>query len=182
MKSSLYTCIQDIQHGNTEQMLTLLEKFKPLLRKYAYFSHSEDAYQELQCDLLKSAMDMRLDKLTISTDSAIINYICKVVYHRYVSIIRDTKAQIHTVNIDDQEDYDPLEYDIQFGQSDTYTGLLLQDLKHVLTEQEYYVIYEHFFQQRSIQEIADKVGQTRQGINQCKNTALKKLRRRWVNR
>ena len=58
----------------------------------------------------------------------------------------------------------------------------MQDLKHVLTEQEYYVIYEHFFQQRSIQEIADKVGQTRQGINQCKNTSLKKLRRRWVNR
>ena len=167
MKSSLYTCIQEIQHGNKEQMLALLEKFTPLLRKYAYFLHSEDAYQ---------------DKLTISTNGAIINYINKAVYHQYISIIRDSKAQIHTVNIDDQEDYDPLEYDIQFGQSDTYTGLLLQDLKHVLTEQEYYVIYEHFFQQRSIQEIADKVGQTRQGINQCKNTALKKLRRRWVNR
>lgn len=155
MKSSLYTCIQEIQHGNKEQMLALLEKFTPLLRKYAYFLHSEDAYQELQCDLLKSAMEMRLDKLTISTNGAIINYINKAVYHQYISIIRDSKAQIHTVNIDDQEDYDPLEYDIQFGQSDTYTGLLLQDLKHVLTEQEYYVIYEHFFQQRSIQEIAD---------------------------
>ncbi|MEE0708951.1 MAG: sigma-70 family RNA polymerase sigma factor [Gemmiger sp.] len=182
MESSLYTCIQEIQHGNKEQMLALLEKFKPLLRKYAYFLHSEDAYQELQCALLKFAMEMRLNKLTISTDGAIINYINKAVYHQYVSIIRDSKAQIHTVHIDDQADYDPLEYDIKFGQSDTYTGLLLQDLKHVLTDQEYYVIYEHFFQQRSIQEIADKVGQTRQGINQCKNTALKKLRRRWVNR
>lgn len=59
MKSSLYTCIQDIQHGNTEQTLTLLEKFNPLLRKYAYFLHSEDAYQELQCALLKFATEMQ---------------------------------------------------------------------------------------------------------------------------
>lgn len=98
----------------------------------------------------------------------------KQVYHQYVSIIRDTKAQIHTINIDDQEDYDPLEYDIKFGQSDTYTGLLLQDLKHVLTDQEYYVIYEHFFQQRSIQEIADKVGTNATGYQPMQEYRVEK--------
>lgn len=34
MKSSLYTCIQDIQNGDREQALALLEKFSPLLKKY----------------------------------------------------------------------------------------------------------------------------------------------------
>lgn len=37
MKSSLYTCIQDIQNGDREQALALLEKFSPLLKKYAFF-------------------------------------------------------------------------------------------------------------------------------------------------
>lgn len=36
MKSSLYTCIQDIQNGDREQALALLEKFSPLLKKYPY--------------------------------------------------------------------------------------------------------------------------------------------------
>ena len=39
MKSSLYTCIQDIQNGDREQALALLEKFSPLLKKYAFFLH-----------------------------------------------------------------------------------------------------------------------------------------------
>lgn len=37
MKSSLYTCIQEIQNGDREQSLALLEKFSPLLKKYAFF-------------------------------------------------------------------------------------------------------------------------------------------------
>ena len=43
MKSSLYACIQDIQNGDREQALALLEKFSPLLKKYAFFLQSEDA-------------------------------------------------------------------------------------------------------------------------------------------
>ena len=37
MKSSLYTCIQEIQNGDREQSLALLETFSPLLKKYAFF-------------------------------------------------------------------------------------------------------------------------------------------------
>ena len=32
MKSSLYTCIQDIQNGDREQALALLEKFLKILK------------------------------------------------------------------------------------------------------------------------------------------------------
>ncbi|MCO7111492.1 hypothetical protein NIA69_23350 [Gemmiger formicilis] len=55
MKSSLYTCIQDIQNGDREQALALLEKFSPLLKKYAFFLQSEDALQDFQCFLLMFA-------------------------------------------------------------------------------------------------------------------------------
>lgn len=49
MESSLYTCIQDIQNGDREQALALLEKFSPLLKKYAFFMQSEDALPDFQC-------------------------------------------------------------------------------------------------------------------------------------
>ena len=73
MKSSLYACIQDIQNGDREQALALLEKFSPLLKKYAFFLQSEDALQDFQCFLLMFAKNLQLNELTISTDGAIIS-------------------------------------------------------------------------------------------------------------
>lgn len=72
MESSLYTCIQDIQNGDREQALALLEKFSPLLKKYAFFMQSEDALPDFQCFLLAFSKNLQLDKLTMSTDGAII--------------------------------------------------------------------------------------------------------------
>ena len=73
MKSSLYTCIQDIQNGDREQALALLEKFSPLLKKYAFFMQSEDALPDFQCFLRAFAKNLQLDKLTMITDGAIIS-------------------------------------------------------------------------------------------------------------
>ena len=86
MKSSLYTCIQDIQNGDREQALALLEKFSPLLKKYAFFLQSEDALQDFQCFLLAFAKNLQLNELTISTDGAIISYINKAIYHHYIAL------------------------------------------------------------------------------------------------
>ena len=79
MESSLYTCIQDIQNGDREQALALLEKFSPLLKKYAFFMQSEDALPDFQCFLLAFSKNLQLDKLTMSTDGAIISYINKAI-------------------------------------------------------------------------------------------------------
>lgn len=182
MEPSLYTCIQKIKHGDQEQMLFLLDTFEPLLKKYARLLRSEDAFEELQCFLLSFAREMPLEKLTAPTNGVIISYISKAVYHQYIAISKGRKKQPRTVYIEEQKDYDLLQYDAAFGESDTYSGLVLHDMRQILTKEEYHVVYEHYFRQRSIQDIADSVGKTRQAINQCKNSALKKLRRHWVNR
>lgn len=56
---------------------------------------------------------------------------------------------------------------------------LLMDLQRALTADEYHVIYDHFFRQYSIQEIAARDKKSRQAINKCKKIALEKLRRYW---
>lgn len=63
MESSLYSCIQAIQDGDKEQALAFLEKFSPLLKKYAYFLQTEDALQELQCFLLTFVKNLHLTML-----------------------------------------------------------------------------------------------------------------------
>ncbi len=144
MKSSLYTCIQDIQNGDREQALALLEKFSPLLKKYAFFLQSEDALQDFQCFLLAFAKNSQLNELTISTDGAIISYINKAIYHHYIALSKAKRHQLPTVSIESQTDYDPLQFDTAFSESDTYNNLLLLDLKRALSTEEYHVIYDHY--------------------------------------
>ena len=177
MKSSLYACIQDIQNGDREQALALLEKFSPLLKKYAFFLQSEDALQVFQCFLLAFAKNLQLNELTISTDGAIISYINKAIYHHYIALSKAKRHQLPTVSIESQTDYDPLQFDTAFSESDTYNNLLLLDLKRALSTEEYHVIYDHYFRQYSIQEIAARDNKSRQAINKCKKTAIAKLKR-----
>lgn len=174
MKSSLYTCIQDIQNGDREQALALLEKFSPLLKKYAFFMQSEDALPDFQCFLPAFSKNLQLDKLTMSTDGAIISYINKAIYHHYIALSKEKRHQLPTVSIEIQTDYDPLQFDTAFSESDTYNNLLLLDLKRA-----YHVIYDHYFRQYSIQEIATSDNKSRQAVNKCKKTALEKLRHYW---
>ena len=179
MESSLYSCIQAIQDGDKEQALALLEKFSPLLKKYAFFMQSEDALPDFQCFLLAFSKNLQLDKLTMSTDGAIISYINKAIYHHYIALSKAKRHQLPTVSIESQTDYDPLQFDTTFSESDTYNNLLLLDLKRALSTEEYHVIYDHYFRQYSIQEIATRDKKSRQAINKSKKTALEKLRHYW---
>lgn len=104
-----------------------LEKFFPLLKKYAYFLQTEDALQELQCFLLAFVKNLHLNKLTSSTDGAIISYINKTIYHHYIALSKGNRHKIPTVSIEDKSDFDSLQFDSNFGESDTYSNLLLMD-------------------------------------------------------
>lgn len=117
--------------------------------------------------------------MTSSTDGAIISYINKTIYHHYIALSKGNRNKIPTVSIEDKSDFDSLQFDSNFGESDTYSNLLLMDLQRALTADEYHVIYDHFFRQYSIQEIAARDKKSRQAINKCKKIALEKLRRYW---
>lgn len=168
MKSSLYTCIQDIQNGDREQALALLEKFSPLLKKYAFFLQSEDALPDFQCFLLSFAKKSQLIELTIRTDDAIISYINKAIYHHYIALSKAKRHQLPTVSIEIQTDYDPLQFDTAFSESDTYNNLLLLDLKRALSAEEYIVS-----ELGSILENAEKMGAS---IPPLLKNAIEKMR------
>ena len=129
--------------------------------------------------LLAFVKNLHLNKLTSSTDGAIISYINKTIYHHYIALSKGNRHKIPTVSIEDKSGFDSLQFDSNFGESDTYSNLLLMDLQRALTADEYHVIYDHFFRQYSIQEIAARDKKSRQAINKCKKTALEKLRHYW---
>ena len=71
------------------------------------------------------AKNLQLNELTISTDGAIISYINKAIYHHYIALSKAKRHQLPTVSIESQTDYDPLQFDTAFSESDTYNNLLL---------------------------------------------------------
>ena len=107
------------------------------------------------------------------------SYINKAIYHHYIALSKAKRHQLPTVSIENQTDYDPLQFDTTFSESDTYNNLLLLDLKRALSTEEYHIIYDHYFRQYSIQEIATRDKKSRQAINKSKKIALEKLRRYW---
>ena len=55
----LSEAIASAQHNNPDSLLALIEKFKPLLKKYAYKLHYEDAYYDLQLDFIQIVLSIK---------------------------------------------------------------------------------------------------------------------------
>ena len=48
------------QRNDEESLLALIEKFKPLLKKYAYKLHYEDSFFDLQLDFIQIVTTLNL--------------------------------------------------------------------------------------------------------------------------
>ncbi len=60
--------------------------------------------------------------------------------------------------------------------NDTYDEILIETLKQVLTEKEFSYVYQIVFQGHTAEQVAEKLGISKQAVNQSKNRALNKLR------
>lgn len=179
MNSKLAYEIKQIQCGDQQSMLKLLDQFAPLLKKYAYMLHQEDAILELQCVFLETIKKMNMSGMESSSDGAITNYICKTIYHNYIMLGKKKSQEGKNLHIDEKDEFDPFQYDIRYSTKDEYVAVLCADLKSVLNTQEYQIIYAIYVQQYQVSEIAGCVGKSRQAINQTKKRALKKLKEYW---
>ena len=75
MSTKIFDRILAYQQGDEKAALELINKFKPLLKKYAYMLHQEDSYEDLQCYLLDLLKEIRQNDLHTTDDGAIISYI-----------------------------------------------------------------------------------------------------------
>ena len=61
--------------------------------------------------------------------------------------------------------------------NDTYDALLIETLKQVLTEKEFSYVDQIVLKGYTAEQVADKLGISKQAVNQSKNRALNKLRK-----
>lgn len=128
--------IAQSQTGSNDATLVLIEKFNPLLRKYAYKLFYDDAYSDLLVDFIELLHNIQLDHLRDISEGSLVPYICTSVRSSYIkrSIAIN---KLHNLMLYSDLNDDKL-YCIEAASavSDTYFKYELPDVDQILTKSE----------------------------------------------
>lgn len=179
MPAEIHKQILAYQGGDANAALELVEKFRPLIKRYAFFLHREDSFEDLQCFLLSMLKTWDMSRLSSTDDATIIRYIANSVKNEYMALSKQKGKERGTSYLEDATVPQVIEYEQRTSTWDQYNQLTLQDLHKVLNQYEFAIIYAIYFEQQSVAEVAQQKHKTRQAINQTKIKALQKLKKAW---
>ena len=164
---------------NDSAVLNLSALFNPLLEKYAYKLSYEDAYNDLLLFFIELIKKLSRNPLRKQEDKYYLSYIKNSIKNKYIELLKHHQRTLNDIVPDIIEDDDGNQTDIIDNLNsvyDDYSMILLDDIKAILTNNEYEIIKMIFYQNYSIKEISEIKGISRQCINQYKLRALKKLK------
>lgn len=175
----LYSLIRSAQAGNSDAVIELIQILQPILRKYTYKLHTEDAYDELICFLLDIIYTISLEKFKTPIDFVFIRYFSKSIHSYYTKQVQKCimDKQIIPFSCFNEIQCNLLENVLLTFEDDD--NLILYDLKRTLTDKEFIVIYGVYYLGYSISDLSKELSTSRQNINQIKRYALNKLKKKW---
>lgn len=91
MSAEIYKQIAAYQNGDSDAALALVEKFKPLIKRYTFFLHREDGFEDLQCYLLSMLKTWDARRLSSTDDGTMIRYIANSVRNEFIAISKQKK-------------------------------------------------------------------------------------------
>lgn len=174
----LIQLITKVQNKNKKSMMELIEKFNPLLYKFTYHLGYDDAYQDLLVGFIELINNLNLGNLKNTGDCFLLSYIKNSVYRNYISLSK-IKCKFKNTHIlmCQLSDFQTQAIVENAGcMKDSYSQITLQDINSILTEKEFDIINFIFFYGYDVQQISNKMGISRQAVNQTKKRALDKLR------
>ncbi|MCY6355391.1 RNA polymerase sigma factor [Clostridium sp. ZS2-4] len=170
MKYSLYEIIENIQNGDTEKILDIINKFKPLIKKFSRKLIYEEAETDLTISFIEMIQTMNLNNFTSENEGKIINYINSVIRNKHIDLFRKyvlRRTEEVELNLDILIDY---------TNNSIEDSILIEDLLNRLPKIQKTVLKEKFIKDHSDIEISQKLNISRQAVNKTKNRALKTLR------
>lgn len=174
--------VYKIQRGDNTATLKLIEKFKPIIKKYAHSLSYEDAYDDLLVDFIELLSTLKADKLQNKNDGCLVAYLTTSIHNSYIKKLIRVK-QLRNFTIYSELSENELYYiDSLTATMDTYINTDYDLLRELLTNQEFNVIKMLFYEGYTVAETAGAIGITRQAVNQMKNRALKKLKNIFVDK
>ena len=122
MNYTLFDLFLNAYNGNSFAQLQIVQRFQPLLKKYAALLKYEDAYSDLQLYLLELLHSGKLTKLQRKDDGTLVKYIESSIRHQYISLNSRKNAVDNSVIASvDEIDFDQM----SLSSNDEYPELLI---------------------------------------------------------
>lgn len=163
------------QKGDTRATLTLITKFDPLLKKYAYKLYYDDAYNDLLSDFIQLLYNIRLDRLRNINEETLVSYICTAIRSSYIKRLKTLKRLQNFVPYSSLSESELYYAETVLATSDSHFRLELTGIEQVLTESELSVVKMIYLLGYTVTETASIYGITRQAVNKRKRRGLQKL-------
>lgn len=171
MNNSLYDLILKCQYGNKDSLMYLIEKFKPLIRKYAKKLNYDGSDSDLIITLIYIIKSMPIKtNITLKKDKCIIGYISNSIRYKYIALSKKYHSTIPDLELKEEiiatENINNIE-DV----------LLINTYLDKLSDLQKYVLKQIYFKDISERSIAKNLNISRQAVNKTKIRALKNLKR-----
>ena len=168
--------IAESQNGNNDATLLLIEKFKPLLKKYAYKLYYEDAYYDLLVDFIDMIHDINLDHIYDKGEGKMVVYIYKSINSSFIKRLTVIKKLHNCILYSDLSENQLYYVNIISSINDEYFMNELPSISLFLTKTEFLIINMIYCSGYTVAEIASVFDISRQAVNQMKRRALNKLK------
>ncbi|SHI31077.1 sigma-70 family RNA polymerase sigma factor [Clostridium intestinale] len=173
MDFSLCDYIKKFREGDIYSIEFLIQKFQPLLIKYANkLSDFDDAKSELSLHFIITLQKIPLDDLKFKNDKYILSYINTSI-KRYYIFLSTQQSYLHSKEILTLDDYQPgIAYDT--------CNVEFYDLIHTLKIKEQKVLILKFIYNYTNTEISRVFNVSRQNVQVCITRSLIKLKSKVV--
>ena len=168
------------KQGSQADMLSLLQQFQPILKKYGRKLWGEDGLEDMTAAFLQVIHDMKPEQIRCRAEGAVVQYLVQSVRHAYERLQRERMRQpAIAFSLNEMEEQDSL---LALAKEDSAEKQRFSDLVKGcprLTEKETYVLEQVYYWGYTAAELAPGMGTSKQNVNQIKLRALGKLRRQW---
>ncbi len=172
--------IQNAQENSEEDMLALIERFKPLMVKYARKLNYEDAYNDIVLCFITLIKSQNLCKLVSKADNIIVTYINHSIinfYNKKIPKIISRKNEVVMSELTEEQQYF---IEVKTAQENEIDIINEYGLTQLLTESEQLLIYQVYVEGYTISELARCQNRTRQAVNQQRIRAVNKIKSRLI--
>ncbi len=169
--------MEKAQQEDKEAMQELIDRFQPLLRKYARKLGYDDAYEDCLLFFIELIKNMDLKRLKDRKDQAAVSYIRVSVvnfYRKRICKIIEEEREIAFSELTEEQRYYIEARTAKQDEVNIFTEL---GIDKFLSEEEQMVIYLVYAQGYTAAEIARKEHKSRQTVNQLKKRTLNKLKK-----
>ena len=172
-----YDKILSAKNGDEKNMITLIEEFNPLVRKYARKLNYEDAECDLNCFFIELIRKFPISKFEPCNEGGIITYLSRSLKNQYILLMKNLIKHKNVSVFSEMSEEQIYMIECKNASYDTYNVMDFETLKSLLNEKEFKVILLIYMNGYTSAEIARKENITRQAVNQIKIKAIKKLKK-----